>query len=202
MVGFENNNIIESINKSNELLLSLNTLIEKSERELLKYFSDNVNQKDMHGEIELPLVLKADYNSDYYKLKLAKQQYQFEIDTIDKVIANPHMYLMHKVNGIYHNKLTKEQKEKLLNKEIELLIRKRKNYADNLRLIDEDPKNYIRLQECRNKDFSVIKNKMVRKELEDMKKQLDNYYIKRREISNIIKDLESKNNIVDNTKSM
>ena len=170
-----------------DLLSNLNKIISKSEQELQMYFFENVNDEDLNGKIDIPLIYKP--YSDFEKVKTEIRELESKIKFIDKQINNPSYIIARITDGIYtdknNNNINIEVEE-----EIKKLKKEREKYESKIRLIKENPKMYLRFNEFKKSDFKSIKDPKVRMNLEKKRMELKMYENYRK---NILASISEKN---------
>lgn len=161
------NYLLNSINEIDKKIYGLEQKIEKLILENSEIELDDVDH--------LPLVFKR--VSNYGKLKCIKDKINERITIIDKSIKISRNYNMFDENIIL---------QKI--GEIEFLY-------DQLKLIEENPKDYLRHFDAYNFDYSNVKDLTVRKTIKCLLKQLSLYRKMRYDISKEYKkiDLETSN---------
>lgn len=178
-----------------ELVNEYDRLIITKESELQKYFFENVDEKDITGNIELPLVYSD--NSDYAKLKDLKKEYENELASITKKLANPKMYILPRVIDELRSMNVNENLQQVeLDKMLNLFIKKEQKLKEKLecrlKSISEDPKMYIRFIELNNSNFSKIKDENIKNNLYQRRQEIFELKEKRREVLDSIKNNSSR----------
>lgn len=163
-VEFNNVKIFDQINK-------LNKQISKLQTEIRIEFFDNIDSKNLEGEIEEPFIYIGG-RSDSQKLK-------FVISEIEKVI---HRNEIEKLNFQYFhdtffntkivkNALGKELTEREIQQKRNECISKLENdiveYYKLIDRINSNPKLYLRYLELQSFDFSCVNNSKARKRLKE-----------------------------------
>lgn len=173
-----------------EQLNSIDKEICRLETEMINYFFDNIDKDYVSGKIDCPLVASG-IISDYEKLRLEKRNIELEIKIIEKQMDNIQSYIPNIVYELEKDNLSDDQ----IKQETEKRIMQQKNDFEIrisklngiLKMIDEDPKTYLRFKEFQDGDYSKIKCKEVRKKLKDMRKKLKGLKCERKRILKYLK---------------
>lgn len=151
---------MEEIN-TNDLyneLLSLDKKIRRLQKEKQEYFLNFVDERDKSGEIKVPLVVVND-KSDYKKLDEEKKTIKSLIENNERYINKFSFYLQGKIWDLKNEGLSDEEINTRTGKEKNTYIKRVAELADRLKMIDENPKLFLRICECERCDYSKVNNK-------------------------------------------
>lgn len=142
------NDMIESLDmETNNLVIKYDKLISKLNNEINNLFFSNLKEEDVKGPVEEPIVFNK--NTEYGQLEEEKREVKVNIERINQELNNPDVHF----NGVNGQGEMEERKKDL------------SFYSDRLKLIDEQPKYYLRYTELCRGDFSKVEDETVKDDL-------------------------------------
>lgn len=170
---------MEKIKEKYEQLTNIDKNINRLETIKRNLFFENLDEKDVLGEIDLPLVAKSN-TTDYEKLKIEKKELDVTIKHYKKLVENPQCLAPSIIVELKKSGMSDEQIRQELDGNIKSVIEDIKNKIEKLQkrlaTIETDAKTYLRFKECENCNYSRIANSEVVSKLKaidvDLKKSL------------------------------
>lgn len=177
----ENINICDIYNK----FYDLDKKIIRLKKEKQEYFLDNVNENDKSGEISVPLVI-GNNKSDYERLAKEKKVFLLRIDSYRNFIHKFNFYTQGIVMDLKNDGLTEDEINERILQIKNMYKDKILRLMDMLRLIDENPKLFLRIAESERCDYSRINNKDAKNKLRDYDKEIKNCEKERKKIKKLL----------------
>lgn len=189
----------ELVKDKYEQLINLDKEIVRLELKIKNYFFENVNEKDATGEVEVPLV--ADVNSEYGRLRTYKNEIKLKLVQVNQKLKKIDYYAKGIRSELLRSGFEKEKVDEETNRIVEIYKKDLEkhifNLQERLRLINEDPKAYLRFKEYQESNFSSIKSEEAKKNLSIMNEELYEKKKQRKQISDSIEPKLSNNDTSD-----
>lgn len=172
----------EMFNNEYNQLFCLDKKIDKLKTEKQEYFLRNIDEKDKNDDVEIPLVSGSN-DSDYEKLKDGKKKILYSIKQNMKYIKNIEFYMMGTISSLRKEGVSEEQINTEIEKTRHIYEKRILNLKSILKMIDENPKLFLRIVECESCNYSRINNKDAIRTLKDYDRELKDYEKERKKLS-------------------
>lgn len=169
----------ETFKNEYDQLFCLDKEISRLKDKKQEYFLSNIDEKDKNGDIEVPLVVGSN-SSDYEKLKEEKKRILCSMEQNMQYIKKIRFYMMGTISDLRKEGLSEEEINTKIEKEKHTYEKRISKLENRLKMIDEDPKLFLRIAECERCDYSKVNNKDAVCKLRDYDEELKDYK-KRRE---------------------
>lgn len=187
---------MENIKEKYEQLSILDKNINRLETIKRNLFFENLDEKDVLGEIDLPLVANSN-TTDYEKLKAEKKELDVQIKYYQKLVENPQCLAPTVIVELKKEGMSDEQIKQELDDRIKKLIEEIKvkiqKLQERMTTIENDSKTYLRFRECENCNYSRISNSEIVSNLKSIDEELKKLLQERKRLLKSIKLTENQN---------
>lgn len=175
----------ESIKDLYEQLFNLDKKIRRLQKEKQEYFLSHVDENDKDGDISVPLVI-GNNKSDYEKLAEEKKTIIRSIENNKKYINKFPFYTQGIVFDLKKEGLTDEEINTKMEKIKDIYEKRISQLEDLLKLIDENPKLFLRITECESCNYSKVNSKNSVCKLKDYDKVIKECKNKRKSLKKLL----------------